>query len=367
MAFLRFALASALAFFSTTLAAPVQSFDEVAAKASHARQNGRLDEAISFYRQGVRLRPWWDEGWWHLGSLLYDKDRYTEARDAFRRYVALDPKSGPAHAMLGLCLYQTRDYEMALVHLKRGQGLGFGGEKIERVALYHIALLLTRYEDYEKALEILVGFTKKEDNPLMIEAAGIAALRKPLLPSELPPRDREIVLLAGRAVSDAGGYRVAEAEQVFQELLAKYPNAPNVHYIYGAFLLQGNPPEAVRHFERELQISPGHVPALVQLAFEFQKRGEFEKGLGHAREAVKNAPNSAVARNILGRLLLDLDQLEPGISELERSRELAPESPQTRFALATAYARAGRSEEAAREQEEFLRLRKMADEAGRVR
>ena len=116
---------------------------------------------------------------------------------------------------------------------------------------------------------------------------------------------------------------------------------------------------------RELEISPRHLPALVQLAFEYQKRGEADQGLKHAENAVQVAPDSFVARNALGKLLLDSGQVEKGVAELERSRQLAPDSPQTRFALASAYTQLGRKEDAAREMKEFQRLRKLLGESGR--
>ena len=59
------------------------SFDGVAASAAAARDAGRLDDAIALYRQGIALRADWDEGRWYLGSSLYERERYAEARDAF--------------------------------------------------------------------------------------------------------------------------------------------------------------------------------------------------------------------------------------------------------------------------------------------
>ena len=41
----------------------------------------------------------------------------------------------------------------------------------------------------------------------------------------------------GRAVCAVAGKRPAEAQKYFAELLAAYPKAPNVHYLYGTFLL----------------------------------------------------------------------------------------------------------------------------------
>jgi len=51
------------------------------------------------------------------------------------------------------------------------------------------------------------------------------------------------------------------------------------------------------------------------------------------------------------------------VKELEEARKLAPNSPQVRIALATAYGKVGRKEDAARERQEFLKLRQQVDAA----
>jgi tetratricopeptide (TPR) repeat protein len=342
-----------------------EGFPVLAERAARAREEGRLEEAVAAYRQALRQRPSWTEGLWYLGATLYELDRYAEAREPFRRLLALEPKAGPAHALLGLCLYQTGDYELALAHLRQARALGFAANpQLERVALYHLALLLNKYEHFEESLFVLAGLAQQGlDSAALAEAAGIAALRRPLLPPEVPAADRELVRLAGRAAYAAGARRPHEAEQAFRELLARYPNAANVHYLYGSFLLGSRPEEAVKELLRELDISPNHLPALVALALELQKQGRPEEGLPYARQAAAAYPRSFAAQNALGRLLVETGALEEGIAALERARELAPDSVQTRFALSSAYAKAGRKQDAERERREFLRLRKLAGEA----
>jgi predicted Zn-dependent protease len=46
---------------------------------------------------------------------------------------------------------------------------------------------------------------------------------------------------------------------------------------------------------------------------------------------------------------------------LEKARDLAPESPETRVALASAYAKVGRPQDAARERAEFQRLKNLQE------
>lgn len=336
-------------------------FERLAKRAAEAREANHLEEAIRLYREAVKIRPSWAEGWWYLGTMLYELDRYAEARSALRRVVSLEPKRGPGWALLGLCEFELREYERSLEHLQRGQSLGLGDNKeLTSVVRYHTALLYTRFEQFEAAIQTLFTIARQgSESPSVIEALGLGTLRMPFLPSEMPPEKRERVLMAGRAAYDLGTRRMADAQREFEELVTRYPETPSVHYAYGVFLLEGNPDAALREFRREIEISPDHVPARLQIAFEYIKRNEYASGLPFVEKAVDLAPKLFAARNALGRILLGMGETTQAVKELEAAVRLAPDSPETRFALATAYARAGRKEDAARERAEFVRLDKL--------
>src|SRR5215212_9430126 len=112
----------------------------------------------------------------------------------------------------------------------------------------------------------------------------------------------------------------------------------------------------MKEFRRELEISPQHYPAMVQMAFEHLKRDEYEEALPLAEKAVQLAPQMFAARNVLGRVLLELGQIERAIKELEEGTRLAPNSPEMHYALGRAYRRAGREADAKREVELFQKL-----------
>jgi len=81
-----------------------------------------------------------------------------------------------------------------------------------------------------------------------------------------------------------------------------------------------------------------------------------------AEKAVSLVPDVPAGRLVLGRALLDLERTDEAITQLERAAQLAPESAEVHFTLSRAYQRAGRSEDATREREAFLRLEKRAPE-----
>ena len=337
------------------------AFNDLVKRADAAREAERLEEAGPLYTQALKLKPQWIEGWWYVGTLLYEKDFYADARDAFRNLVALDAKNGPAWAMLGLCEFQTREYPRAIISLQRGRVLGItGNPELASVTRYHTALLYIRIEQFELAFDILREFLREGyEAPKIVEAFGLTMLRLAYLPNEVPAEQRDAVPIAGRAGFNLAARRLELAQQAYDELLARFPTTPSVHYAYGIYLLGNDADAALAEFHRELELSPNHVAAMLQIAFEHLKRKEYEAGLPWAEKAVQLAPKLFPGRNALGRLLLELGQNERAVKELEEGIKLAPESPEMHYALARAYTRVGRKVEAAREREEFQRLEKL--------
>jgi tetratricopeptide (TPR) repeat protein len=94
-------------------------FDALAQSAASARDSGRVSEAIPLYRRALDLRPDWAEGWWYLGTLLYDANQFRDAIPAFEKVLALAPNAPGTLNFLGLCEFETGDYDSALQHLDR--------------------------------------------------------------------------------------------------------------------------------------------------------------------------------------------------------------------------------------------------------
>ena len=173
---------------------------------------------------------------------------------------------------------------------------------------------MTRIEQYEQALETLGEFAGEgNDNPRVVEAMGIATLRMPLLPTELPPERREMVLMAGRASHLMATRNTAAADKAFQALVTRYTEVPNVHYAYGVFLLQEQADKAIEEFKKELELQPEHPWSLMQIAFEYVNRGDAKTALPWAERAVAAAPNAFAARKVLGQALLETGDVEGSI------------------------------------------------------
>jgi tetratricopeptide (TPR) repeat protein len=355
-----------------------ESFEKLAERARAAMDADRIPEAIRLYERATQLRPDWPEGWWHLGTLLFDASRFREARDAIAHFVSTEKKQpGPGFGMLGLSEFQLKDDAKALAALEHGIRLGLGPDPaFNRSVLVVDGALNSSIGKFEVALDRLTLAANRvavehPDAPKdavladtdLLDAFGIAALRLAKLPADLPAGKKAVVRKAGRAQAYIALQDRVTAEIEFQQLLALYPSEPGVHYMYGVFLLKEHPPLAVDEFKREIQISPSRDAARIQLAFEFLRTGDYDEGLKYAREAVALAPQNFAAHVVCGRLWLELGKTAHALQELRTAVRLAPGSPDAHFALSRALSDGGLEKAAAHERAEFERLKALVDAA----
>lgn len=323
-------------------------FADLAARAAAAREANDIARAVQLYRQTVNLNPSWEEGWWFLGSMLYDSDHYAEGRDALAHVVALDPKAVPAWALLGLCEFETGDYAQSLEHIERGLASG-SPSQMEEVLRYHEALLLTHLGRFSEAIERYTWFARNGvQNPELLVGVGLAVLQAPKLPNDVRP-EQEMFALAGSAAyrNMSGDFR--NAQMTYRRLIEQYPGAPYVHYAYGCFLLGTDPEAGIQELRREIRINPASGPAHAMLAFALLERGDSAAALPYAKEAADELPESELSQYVLGRALAERGDLEAGIQHLERAEKIDPADLQPHISLATAYSRAGRPRDSRRE------------------
>jgi tetratricopeptide (TPR) repeat protein len=350
--------APALLMFALLPQSAAPSFATLSQQAQAARDAHQLEKAAGLYKQALKLKPNWQDGLWSLGSIAYDLDRYSDCATAFQKLSKLKPDGAPGRTMSGLCEYKLHNYGSALDSFTHVEQLGFNeNAELARAARLHYALVLSKTGNFEKAITILTDLTRVDKKtPEVIAAAGIAGLRRPWLPAEVPESERELVYRVGDAMTSAMELDYTAANQKFEELLQAYPSEPNVHFRYGALLHIQDADRGVEEIQKAVELAPDHVPALVSLSVILLKREDAKGALEYAERAVKAAPSDFSTHVVLGRALIATEEPARAAAELEIAVKLAPGFPEAHFSLATAYNRLGRKEDAAREQAEFKRL-----------
>lgn len=346
-----------------------QLFDQTVTQANQAREAGNFDEAIELYKKGISLKPKWNEGWWYLATLLYEKDQYADAAKAFRNSAALNPQVGAPVAMMGLCEFRTGDYDNALAHIVQGRKLGIG-ENIElaKVMFFHEAMLLNLKGEFEQAERFLnkLSYDNVSNEQLFI-AHGLAVMRIPALPQQigLTHKDYEMLRRVGYAQHVLAQLNASDGQQEYERWVKDYAKIPGVQYAYGRYLLYKLrlDEEATTAFQHELENTPNHALARLQIAYIKLKNKEPEAGLKFAEEAVKLNARMVLGHYILGRMYLETGDAKRAVEELETSQQMAPDEAKVYFALSRAYAKVGRQTDAARARDTFARLNAAAEAA----
>jgi predicted Zn-dependent protease len=343
------------------------SFNALAQKADAARDAERLEEAAALYRKALVLRPSWKEGWWSMGTILYDQNSFAPAAQAFQKLITYDPQNGTAHLMLALCEYQLDRDEAAIKDIAAAKKLGIRkDDQLLHVLQYHEAMLQLRKGRFESAQAVLRSLVAEGVHSDELNAAlGMGALM--LRPKEAPVTGTDeyaVLLRVGAAESLNLARKTDEAQAIYKALVQEYTEFPNIHYAYGRFLFgTQNVDAAIAEFQQEIKNNPRNVRARLQIASSYY-RTDSQAGIPFAREAVALDPGYPFGHYLLGLLYFDSGDVEHSIPELEKAAQLVPQEPQFYFALGNAYAKAGRKQEASRARANFVRLQKQGDAQG---
>lgn len=233
---------------------------------------------------------------------------------------------------------------------------------LSRAARLDYALTLAKTGGYEKALLVLSELVKiDKKSQEIIVAAGINGLRKPWLPAEVPDSEREKVYRLGDAMASVMELDPKTGIAKFEAVEKSYPNEPEIHFRFGAFLMQQQPDRGIEEIKKAVELDPHNLGALVNLTAIYLKRDDTKTALEYAKKAVEAGPDRFETHVSLGRVLLDSDDVPGAALELENAVKLAPNSADAHFSLAAAYSRLGRKQDSAHEQEEFKRLKKLSD------
>jgi predicted Zn-dependent protease len=257
--------------------------------------------------------------------------------------------------------------DAALLSLQSGRRLGIPSDpQFREVMLYHEGILLQRKGRFEAAQEILGQLCRQAPYPAEVNLAmGAVALRS--RDRQLPTEGAlgyQVMQESGEATCLGAQRKYDEARRQFDALLAAHPQYPNLHFAYGKLLLDANDNDsAVAQFQAEIQNNPNDAISRLRIA-SAKYRIDSAAGLPYAEEAVKLDPSLPLGHYLLGLLLLDIDDYLHAIPELEIAQKAFQDQPKVYFALASAYSRAGRKDDATRARETFLRLNQEQEKTG---
>ncbi len=335
-------------------------FDTLAARATEARSQQNIPLAIQLYGKALEAKPDWAEGWFNLGELQYRSHDFASAIDALNHVLELQPNAGPAIALRGLSEFETGAYGDALRDLGQGLAKGAGDQpEKEAVLRFHLAELLGRAGLFEDAVKqyAFLGVHPLKDPDLLV-AIGLAGMRIPDLPQNVPAEKRPFLESVGSAGYAYLSRDFDAADHQFNDLFARYPTTPNLNFFYGSLLYNDSPTLAIEQFRAEVEHVPSNIYAHGVLAFTLTVAGRFAEAKPEAEIALAASPDMEMAQIALGRALADTGDVKRTTALLNKVLEKDPNNLEAHMGLADVYSRAGRREDAYRERMVCLSLAK---------
>jgi serine/threonine-protein kinase len=313
---------------------------EVAHDLAHAlERKGETERAIAVFQDLAQLRPRVGRHLSCLGTLLKDRGRTREAREALDRAITvaraaadLRPGSCVVHFALGYTLHMRGDLSEAIAEYREsirlkpdyaapqrnlGNALLDQGKVDEAIAAHRNALRLE--PDNAEIHTNLSNALKAQGKADEATAELLTALR-------LRPNLAEAHVNLGLVLFEKG--KLDEAIAEYRTALRLRPNLVEAHHNLGrALRAQGKGDEAIAAYRTALRLRPNLVEAHCNLGNALRAQGKGDEAIAAYRTALRLRPNLVEAHYNLGIALRSRGEDTEAIAELRKARDLAENNP----------------------------------------
>jgi len=166
----------------------------------------------------------------------------------------------------------------------------------------------------------------------------------------MAPTSPQAEQLEAEAFESHGDWDRAAGE--YRKILEQDPQRHGIHYQLGRVFLSKTPPQgenAKKEFEEELRVNPDSASAEFMLGETARQAGQWDEAVVRFSKAANLDVGFDEAYLALGMSLNSAGKFAEAVAPLETYVKRQPGDPAGHYQLATAYARTGRKQEAARE------------------
>jgi eukaryotic-like serine/threonine-protein kinase len=305
------------------------------------RRRRMLVDAVACFLKATELAPKFVLAHYNLGNARMSQGKLDEAIVCFRRAIEISPRGSRYHTHLGIAFSRQRKWNQAIAcmhkaiecqpdnvvaHSNLALNLVRQGKPVEAENWARKALALKRkFADAHNVLGMALHDQKKLD-------AAIASYRKAI---ELNPKFADAYSNLGNALQD---------QRKFQEAIASYHKAIAIdrghlgaHFCLGnAFYRQNKFDDAIVWYRKALKIDPKYANAHSGLGIAFKAQGKFAEAVTSLRKAIELDPNHFNAHNnwasqagaLLGQWKVNrsVKLLKQAVEAGNKAVELAPTS-----------------------------------------
>lgn len=178
----------------------------------------------------------------------------------------------------------------------------------------------------------------------------------------LDPADREALNIKGIALTRQGGH--AEAETLFQTLIAQSPDYIDAYLNYGLLLMQSDRTEdAIALYQKAISVNPRNPNVVVQRARARLALEQYDQSIQELSQALKTFAGNSDITHEAARLMFTKNEPDKGVKLALAAFQGDPKNHQKAITLGATYLQNGQPKEALKT---FLQAQKIAPGADKT-
>src|SRR6266542_2403807 len=131
---------------------------------------------------------------------------------------------------------------------------------------------------------------------------------------------------------------LAQAEQLYQQILSRYPHDPNALHLYGLLAHQTNRMDlAISLLTKATQSAPDISAFHTHLGSALHAGGKLDQAIGAFARALQLAPTDIARHRDLAVALATAGRIDQAIVHFENAVNLKPDDPEALYNLGTAH------------------------------
>jgi tetratricopeptide (TPR) repeat protein len=306
-------------------------------------QEGKLDEAIEYYRTALHYKPGFPEAHFFLGNAFDKQGKLDDAITEYQKALWFKPTQEQTHIFLGVALAKQKKYDQAAEHylaaLKLNPESALAHNNLAK--LFHTeGKLDAAIEHYQLALKFDPRFAQAHNNlgialmqkgdPSRAEAELREALR-------LNPGDREseynLALVLNRQE------KWSEAAELFAKTVDPNSTDPNAHYQFAVALAHSQKTQdALSQYASALLLQPDFPDALDGLSWILSTNSDpkFRNGAEAVRMAQRacelTGEKDPEKLKTLSAAYAEAGRFDDAVASAQRAHELAGAAGRTDLA-----------------------------------
>jgi superkiller protein 3 len=321
---------------------------------------GHFAEGQAAFRKAIAINPRSAGFHNNLAASLLRSGNQTEGVTEFKQALAIDPSNKTANLNLGSLYLAAKNYDSALRCFQAAQAdrsqdpvailelteayFGVGNARAARESAERMA----RASGLEPAMHFSLGLLLAQHGEYQSAAHQFAAI-------PAPDRDAETELNLGMAYSNLG--RLQEARESYENALRRDPSNPDSYFHIGLDVATtGDHGAALDWLEQARAKGLDRADIAGALAEVLTRLGNFGRASDLLANALAAHPNDPALQEVQGDLLLEEGRPRDAITAYLQSLSADPRRVSARISLALAYAKLHQSDHAINELQQVLRF-----------